>query len=246
MSQSTSPFRQGVFDGLPFFAVIVPFGMLFGVISAEAGLNMFEAVAFSVVVIAGAAQFTAIQLLIDQVPTLIVLTSALAVNLRMAMYSASLTPHIGGAPLWKRAIMAYFTIDQSYACAIVAYEKNPHWQMPEKVSYFMGTAVAICPPWYTATAFGAWLGAGVPDNLALDFAVPITFIAMIGPMLRTGAHRAAALTSVVLALVFNGLPYNLGLMVAGVGAMMVGAQVELWLERRTASLNATDKAGDNA
>lgn len=231
-SGRSSPVRQGLMDGLPFIAVIVPFGLLFGVVSAEAGLNVLEALSFSVVVIAGAAQFTALQLLSEHVPTLLVLTSALAVNLRMAMYSASLTPHIGAAPMWQRVIIAYFTIDQSYACAITAYERNPDWGTPEKVRYFLATVVMICPLWYVTTALGAWLGAGIPEGLALDFAVPITFIAMIGPMLRTGAHRAAALMSVVLSLCFSFLPFNLGLFVAGIGAMMTGAQVELWLDRR--------------
>jgi predicted branched-subunit amino acid permease len=76
------------------------------------------------------------------------------------------------------------------------------------------------------------MGNAIPPEFALDFAVPITFLALIAPMLHTAAHRAAALTSVVLALVFNGLPFNLGLMVAGIGAMMVGAQVELWTTRK--------------
>lgn len=240
MLRTASPFRQGVLDGLPFVLVIVPFGLLFGIIAAEAGLTILEALSFSVVVIAGAAQFTAIQLLIDQVPVLLVLTSALAVNLRMAMYSASLTPHLGSAPMWQRAVIAYFTVDQSYTCAIAAYEKNPDWATPEKVRYFLGAVVVICPLWYATTGLGAWLGTGVPDWLALDFAVPITFIAMVGPMLRTGAHRAAALASVVLALLFHSLPYNLGIIVAGIGAMMIGAQMELWLERRQGSTDAEE------
>lgn len=227
-------------DGLPFVLVIVPFGALFGVIATEAGLNVLEALSFSVVVIAGAAQFTAMQLLIEQVPVFLVLTSALAVNLRMAMYSASLTPHLGAAPLWQRAIIAYFTVDQTYTCAINAYEKNPHWTTAERVWYFMGPVTVICPLWYMSTIAGAWLGTSVPDSLALDFAVPITFIAMVGPMLRSGAHRAAALTSVVLALVFHSLPYNLGIIVAGIGAMMTGAQVELWIERRKAQSAAEE------
>jgi len=239
MRSSASPIRQGLTDGLPFIAVVIPFGMLFGVVSAEAGLNMFEALSFSVVVIAGEAQFTALQLLTEHVPTFLVLTSALAVNLRMAMYSASLTPHVGPAPLWQRAIIAYFTIDQSYACAIAAYERNPHWTTQDKVRYFFGAVVMICPLWYVATAAGAWVGSGIPDGLALDFAVPITFIAMTGPMLRTGAHRAAALMSVVLSLTFAFLPYNLGLLVAGLGAMITGAQVELWLERRAGPTTPT-------
>lgn len=232
---SRSAYWKGVRDGLPFLLVIVPFGLLFGVVATEAGLNVFETLSFSIVVIAGAAQFTAVQLLSENAPTAVVLASALAVNLRMAMYSASLTPHIGSAALWKRALTAYFTVDQSFACAIVAFEKNPQWSVGTKLSYFFGVVTPVCPFWYVATLAGALVGSAIPPEFALDFAVPITFLALIAPMLHTPAHRAAALTSVVLSLAFSFLPYNLGLMVAGIGAMMVGAQVELWTTRKEAA-----------
>ncbi|CUH67228.1 Inner membrane protein YgaZ [Thalassovita gelatinovora] len=231
-SQSRSPYWQGFRDGLPFLLVIAPFGLLFGVVATEAGLSVFETLTFSVVVIAGAAQFTALQLMSEHAPTAIVLASALAVNLRMAMYSASLTPHIGAAPLWKRAVIAYFTVDQSYACSIVAYEENPSWSVADKTAYFMGTVTPICPMWYGFTLLGSLIGSSMPSGLALDFAIPITFLAIIAPALRTPAHRAAALASVVLSLAFSFFPYNLGVLVAGLGAMMIGAQVELWQDRR--------------
>jgi len=223
---------HGVRDGMPFLLVIVPFGLLFGVVATEAGLSVLETLSFSIVVIAGAAQFTAVQLLSENAPTAIILASSLAVNLRMAMYSASLTPHIGGAPLWQRALVAYFTVDQSYACSIMAFEKNPTWTIPQKIAYFFGVVSPVCPLWYIATLAGALLGSAIPPAFALDFAVPITFLALIAPMLHTTAHRAAALASVVLALTFAFLPYNTGLLVAGLGAMIIGAQVELWTTRQ--------------
>lgn len=233
-SSIKSAYWKGFRDSTPFIVVIIPFSILFGVVATEAGLSVFETLTFSIVVIAGAAQFTALQLMNENAPTVVVLASALAVNLRMAMYSASLTPHLGAAPMWQRAILAYFTVDQSYALSIEEYEKSPRMTMPQKVAYFMGTVSPICPNWYFFTLVGALVGKSIPPEMALDFAVPITFLAMIGPMLRTGAHVVAALTSVALALIFAWVPYNLGLMIAGLGGMMAGAQVELLAERRAA------------
>ena len=76
------------------------------------------------------------------------------------------------------------------------------------------------------------MGQSIPDSFALDFAVPITFLAMIGPMLRTKAHVAAAVVSVICALLFAFLPWNLGLIAAGIAGMMTGAFVELRTENR--------------
>jgi len=232
ITTTKTAFWQGLRDGLPFLLVMGPFAALFGVVATEAGLNVFETLAFSVTVIAGAAQFTAIQLMSEDTPTVIVIASALAVNLRMAMYSASLAPHLGGAPLWQRAFAAYATVDQSAALSITKFDEHPDIPLPAKMAYFTGVVVLMMPCWYGFTLIGALGGKAVPDSWALDFALPITFIAMIGPMLRTPAHMAAALVSIVGALLFASIPYNLGLLCAALLAMMAGAQVELWQERR--------------
>ncbi len=227
-----SAYWQGVRDGAPFFLVVSPFALLFGVVATEAGLNVIEALAFSVAVIAGAAQFTALQLLENDAPTVVVLISALAVNLRMAMYSASLTPHLGPAPFWTRAVVAYFTVDQSFACAVTAYEKRADWSLGQKLAYFFGVVTPICPFWYVFTVVGALIGEAIPPEFGLDFALPIAFIAMIAPMLRSLPHVAACITAVVLSLLLAWLPYNLGLLCAGLAGMIAGAATEVWQDRR--------------
>ena len=227
-----SAYRRGFADGTPFILMIIPFSMLFGLVATEAGLSVFEACVFSFLVIAGAAQFTAIQLMQEQAPTFIVLASALAVNLRMAMYSASLTPYIGSAPLWQRAAAAYLTVDQSYIVAIARFEKDPRMTVPERVAYFFGAVSPVAPLWYIGTLVGALLGAQVPDSWALDFAIPITFLAMIAPMFRTLAHVVAAFVAVIASLLAASVPYSLGIIIGGTAGMIAGAQTELWLERR--------------
>jgi predicted branched-subunit amino acid permease len=226
---------RGLRDGTPFVFVVGPFAVLFGVLATEAGFNVLETLAFSIVVVAGAAQFTALQLMAEDAPTVIVLASALAVNLRMAMYSAALTPYLGAAPLWQRALVAYVTLDQSYACAMVEFEKRPALSVPERIAYFFGSVTLVVPSWYLGTYLGAALGQQIPESWALDFALPITFLALVAPMLRTPAHLAAAFVSVTVSLLAAGLPYSLGLLVAGLLAMMAGAQTELFFERRKAA-----------
>ncbi|MBO9474282.1 AzlC family ABC transporter permease [Shimia sp. R10_1] len=224
-------FMRGFRHGLPFLLVVGPFALLFGVVATEAGLPVLQTLAFSVVVIAGAAQFTALQLMAENAPTVVVIASALTVNLRMAMYSASLTPHFGGLPFWRRAFVAYGLVDQSYALAIIEFEKRTEMTLGQKFSYFVGSITPVFPVWYAATLVGAVVGQAIPPSFALDFAVPITFLAMIGPMLRTKAHVLAAVVSVITALTFAFLPWNLGLMVAAAAGMITGAEVERRTEK---------------
>lgn len=234
---STTPksyYRKGVRDGSPFILMALPFGTLFGVLATEAGLDVVQTMAFSATVFAGAAQFTALQLMQEQTPTIIVILSALAVNLRVAMYSASLTPYLGAAPMWQRIFAAYFTIDQSYACSSLQFEREPAMSISQRIRYFFGTVTLITPMWLIATYLGAVVGTRIPESWALDFALPITFLAMIGPMLRTSAHVVAALVAIVVALLAVQVPYNLGLLIAGTAGMMTGARWELMMTRRRA------------
>ncbi|MCB1346119.1 MAG: AzlC family ABC transporter permease [Rhodobacter sp.] len=227
-------FWQGLRHGGPFVLIVGPFGIVFGVVATDAGLTLAQTMGFTIAVIAGAAQLTAVQLMTEHAPTVIVLVTALAVNLRMAMYSASLAPHIGAAPLWQRALIAYLMVDQAYATSILRYEQQPGLSLPAKVAYYFGVVSLICPVWYLGTLAGALVGNQIPESVPIGAAVPIAFIALIGPMLRTLAHVGAALVSVVLALALAWIPYNLGLLVAALAAMAAGALIETWQQGRGA------------
>ncbi len=221
-----SLYWKGVRTAAPFLLMVTPFGLLFGVVATEAGLSLAHTMGFSIVVIAGAAQFTALQLMTEQAPIIVILASALAVNLRMAMYSAALAPYLGPAPLWQRALIGYFNVDQTYAMSIMEYEAKPQLTVAARVAYFLGIATPICPVWYVMTYIGAVVGSTIPDAFALDFAVPITFLAIVAPAFKTLAHVAAAFTAIVLAVTLSWMPYNLWLLLAGLAGMIVGAEVE--------------------
>jgi predicted branched-subunit amino acid permease len=232
----TRAFWRGYLDCAPFILIVVPYSMLFGVVARDAGLDVVQTMSMSVLVIAGASQFTALALLQDQAPVFIVVFTALAVNLRMAMYSAALVPHIGHARFGTRVLMAYLMVDQAFAVAVKTYEDRPGMSPTNKVAYYFGAMMLICPFWYGFTLVGAVVGQAIPESYSLDFAVPICFIALTAPLLRSLPHVIAALTSCVAAMAFAWVPWSLGLILAALTAMIVGAQAELYLKRRQARL----------
>lgn len=219
-------FLHGITQSLPFLIVIIPFAVLFGVVATEAGLNVAQVMGFSVLVLAGASQFTAVQLLSDNAPTIVIILSALAVNLRMAMYSAALLPWLRDATGRQKAWIAYALIDQTFALSIQHYERHPRLGLQQRLAYFAGGALVLCGPWMVATWAGATLGDLIPEDIALDFALPITFLAMIAPMLRTTAHLAGCFVAITAALLLAGLPSGLGLLIAAPLGMATGAIVE--------------------
>lgn len=227
-------FLGGILAALPFTIVVVPFALVFGLVAVEAGLSLPQIMGFSILVLAGASQITAVQLLADGASLIVVLASALAVNLRMVMYSAALQPWIGRASGAARAVAAFFLIDQTFTLALTRYQAAPEMSMAERLAFFAGTSAVLALPWPFFTWVGATLGRAIPESFALDFAVPITFLALVAPQLRSAPHAAAAGVGFVLALAFAGLPSGLGLMVAAPIAMAAGAALEARAARRRA------------
>lgn len=234
MTPQRTAFLRGLLAALPMVVVVGPFALLFGVVATEAGLNVAETMLFSVSVFAGASQFAALQTMQENAPVLVVLATALAVNLRMVMYSVTLAPHFGELPLRSRALMAYFLVDQSFATTVAEIDRRPGMTAGEKRAVFFGAVVAVAPLWFLASLVGALIGRAIPPDYALDFALPITFLAMVAPMLRSLPHLAAAGVSILLSLLLAGMPYGTGLLIAASIAMAAGAGLERWLEGRRA------------
>src|SRR5690606_375298 len=147
--------RMGFLHAFPFLLVLAPFAMLFGVVATAAGLDISQVIGFSVLVLAGASQFSAVQLMSEHAPVIVVLLSSLAINLRMAMYSASLTPWLGRAPGWQRATVAYLLIDQTYGLGMQKFEREPQMTVTERMAYLFGASPVLCLPWIVFS----WVGA---------------------------------------------------------------------------------------
>ena len=228
MSSATpkSAFWSGFRNGLPFILGVTPFGLLFGILATEAGFDILKVMSMTILVIAGAAQFTALTQIQDNAPVVMVLAASLAVNMRMAMYSASLGPHLAGAPYWQRAVAAYILVDNTYAVGIAEFEARPERPVKQKMAFYIGCAVPSWFFWYLSTFIGAWFGSAIPPEYGLDFAPAIVFLSLVAPMLKTLAHVAAALTSIALALALSFLPFSSGLLIAAIVAMFVGAEIE--------------------
>lgn len=124
MEKTSSPsieFIFGVRDELPILLGVIPFGMIYGVLALEAGLPAGVAQAMSAVVFAGSAQLLAVKLIGTGAPALVVILTAFVVNLRHALYSASVAPRLKRlSPLWK-GLLAYLLTDEAYAVTITYY-----------------------------------------------------------------------------------------------------------------------------
>ena len=148
MTPASSPRPSTVFwevrDGT-FIVMVRPFALLFGVVAAGSACPWGNAGFLG----AGDRWCRPVCRLLDAgAPVSVAVGTGLAVNLRMALYSASLVPYLGRAPLRHRAWVAYTLVDQVYALALLRFQgrRNPR---P------LGWATTPAPPRRSA-GYGFW------------------------------------------------------------------------------------------
>lgn len=219
-STSQRAFWQGFFATLPLQVATLPFGMLFGIVAVETGLDPAQIAGFTLIVLAGASSLVAMELIQEQVPAMLVILTGAVVNLRMAIYSAALVPHWEGAGWWPRFAAGYFLNDQTYAVPLRAYETDALPGLRERLAYFFGSGFCCIPCWSTTVLLGVMLGAQVPESWGLEMATPALFLALAAPMVRTPAHAVAMAVAMGSALLVGGLPKGLDVIsAAGLGIM---------------------------
>jgi 4-azaleucine resistance transporter AzlC len=224
MSERMKQFWLGVQAELPILIGGFPFGLIYGASALNAGLSKAESQMMSSIVFAGSAQLIATQLIHEAAPGFVIILTIAIVNLRHMLYSASLAPYLASLSTRWKVLLSYLLTDEAYAPAIIKYERDgvqpfTHW-------FLFGAGLALWAEWQVSTAVGIFLGGAIPESWSLDFALPLTFIAMVVPALKGRPYIAAALSAGVTALVAYSLPYNLGLILAALVGVVVGTLLE--------------------
>lgn len=219
-------FGAGILAVLPMLPGVAPFGIVAGLTAVGTGLSAVQAMFLSVAVFAGASQLATLQLIGDGAFPAVILLTALTINLRFAMYSASLAPHLQHLGRRWHLPLAYFLVDQNYALSINRFQYQDRGPDPLGHWYFLGGGVTMWVTWQASTLVGIFMGGGIPRGWSLDFAIPLVFMAVLVPNLRHRFHVAAAVTGGVVATAAGSLPYNLGLVVGALAGIAAGVALE--------------------
>jgi 4-azaleucine resistance transporter AzlC len=219
-------FLRGVRNTLPLILGAIPFGIIFGAIAVNAGLSPAATMAMSLFVFAGSSQFIAAGLVGQGVATVFIILTTFVVNLRHMLYSATLAPHMRHLPQRWLLPLGFWLTDESFAIVIARYnESDPS---PHKHWYFFGSAIAMYINWNLCTFIGLIAGQAIPDarDWGLEFAMVVTFIGLIVPMLKDRPLVIATVVAGIAALMANGMPNKLGLMVGALLGVIAGMAAE--------------------
>jgi 4-azaleucine resistance transporter AzlC len=224
MTTRKSEFWKGVQDESPILLGVAPFGLIFGALAINARIAVPAAQAMSAIIFAGASQFIAAQMIGAGTSGLVILLVVFVVNLRHALYSASVAPHMRTLSRGWKFLLAYLLTDEAYAVTITHYNQendpaNKHW-------YFLGAGLTLWVTWQVSTAIGVFIGAQLPQAWPLDFVLPLTFIALVVPALKDKASVVAASTAGLVGVLTFGFPLKIGLLLAAFIGIFSGLLVE--------------------
>lgn len=208
----------------PLLLGVVPFGLVYGVLALQAGLPLPMAQGMSAIVFAGASQLVIAQLVTGGTPLVVIGLTAFVINLRHALYSASIAPYLNALkPAWKW-LLAYLLTDEAYGVTIAHFNspgrnRHRHW-------FLLGAGLTLWIGWQVSTAVGIFLGGQIPAGWSLDFIGRLVFLALLVPMITDKPGWLAALTGGIVSVLAYGLPYKLGMLLAA----LLGIGVGLWSE----------------
>jgi len=224
-------FWKGARDTLPLVIGAVPFGIIFGTLSGGAGLSAAGTIGMSLFVFAGSAQFIAVGLLGSGTMWPIIVLTTFIVNFRHLLYTATLLEYLKRLPRLWQVVLTFGLTDETFAVAAGRWLQDNG--SPYKHWYQLGSMIFMYTNWNLCTLVGLVAGRMLQEigGWGLDFAMVAAFIGMVIPYLKDKPTYAAVFAAGISALIFHGMPYKLGLIMAAVIGMTAGVSAERLWER---------------
>lgn len=213
---------DGIRDITPMVIGVLPFGLAIGASIATSSLSTAAGVATGPGILAGAAQLSTVELLSAGAGPAVVILSALMINARILLYSASLAPWFADEPLGRRLLLAVPVIDQLHFTCVPRFERGD-LDARGRRWYYAGAAVWLAGSWTASQAIAIVAGARLPDWLGLHVAAPLALVGLLAKSVagrRAVTAALAAATTVPLAV---DLPLQSAVLVATVVGLLAGS-----------------------
>lgn len=224
-ARQASELRRGVLAVIPLWAGVIPFAVAFALLARTAGLSVLETQALSLTVFAGAAQVAIITLLMAGANGIAIVLTVLALNLRHTLYGLSLSKQFGPVARMPIPLLAFLLTDEAYGVTIrdgLDGHGGP--------SFYLGASLSLYGVYNLTTLAGSLVGQLLPnpEQLGLGFIFPLTFLALLVPLLRHWRQcvvaAAAALAALLLSRVVAG---GLTILLAALIAASLGVALEM-------------------
>jgi len=193
---------MGLKDAFPIMLGYFSVAMAFGLLVKSADLYLKDAVLFSTVVFAGASQFMVLNMLINGISVLSIVTATFLVNFRHFIMSASLSSRLHKPHKWQIPFIAFGVTDETFS-VVMAREGSLSPIYVMAVSFFSYIS------WGSGTIAGFLLGTVIPEALgdSLGMGLYVLFMSLLVPEIKKAPKILwVALTAGVLNSVLRYVP----------------------------------------
>ncbi len=207
-------FRAGARAAIPFALAGLLLSASFGVVARQAGLPDVAAIAMSLFVFAGSAQFAAVAIIGAGGSLGAALVAAALMNSRFLAMGIALAPSLPGGAL-RRAVQGQTVVDASWALAL-----RPDGSFDRH--FLFGATAPQYLTWALGTVIGV-LGSGVignTDRFGLDAVFPAFFLALLMAEARNARSRGVATAGAAISLALTPFtPAGVPILAASVAAL---------------------------
>jgi predicted branched-subunit amino acid permease len=206
-----------VIDGLGIVVSAAGFGFVYGLTARTSGhFSPVEAMAMSLIVFAGAAQFAAVGYLANGLPWPAIGLLTFLLNARHVLYSAALAPWFRGRSFGERAIAAHLLTDESFALAMAHFRRVGRF---DGIGYWYPAIVTTLIPWNLATLAGVMLGDAVvePGRFGIDVIFPAAMAGLAVGLLTGRREVVAAVAGAAIGVAASiGIGATIGIIAGGI------------------------------
>lgn len=213
---------EGARDITPMVIGVVPFGLAIGASIGSSTVGTAEGLASGPLILAGAAQLSTLRLLDSGTASLVIIISALMINARLLLYSASLAPWFSNEPLRRRLLLAVPVIDQLHFTCTPRFERGD-LDPAGRRWYYTGAAAWLAGAWTASQLVAAVGGARLPEWMGLELAAPLALAGLLAKSLTGRRTVIAAAVAAVVNVAAVGLPFNSAVLVATVIALAIAS-----------------------
>lgn len=214
--------RDGFVAMVPLWSGAIPTGIAFAVAAHNTGLSFIEIQAMSLTVFSAGAQLAALAVVADSPSIGAYALVVVTINIHLVLLGV-VAGRSNRLSHWRKVLVATFLTDSSFA--ISAREGVIRWQV------LLGAGLSMYVGWNIGTLMGALAG-GAASRLPseqLALVAPLTFLAVLAPVIRTSPALVTLLAAGATMLLLTGtVPVGVALLAAAV----IGSAAGSWWDAR--------------
>jgi len=212
--------KKGFLDMLPLNLAVLPWGILCGSLAIQRDFSALEAILMPLIVFAGSAQLVAIELIANNASLATILFTTFIISSRHFLYGLALRDKLKILPTKWRYGLGFLLTDELFALS--SHSKSFVGQL--RLIYAVVAGGSFYVFWLLWNVTGVIAGSFLPDltHLGLDFAIAVTFIALVIPTIINLPILVTVIVAALLSVLFKLMQFELDLVAAALIAMYCG------------------------